>query len=108
MRVGADDDFAVLQVENLDDAGDGWRGLEFPVGVEEEALSRLVEDDAPAGPVFVFVVSDQGGECGYGRAAAPGLPDVDMCAAIGEAVSVGFCFGEGAGFGEDAAVLMRV
>jgi hypothetical protein len=71
------------------DACDHFPRHELAIGVKNEQIARLVEDDAPARPVFVFVCLQQGAEDGIDRpVASPVSPGFVMARSVGQTIAI--------------------
>ena len=82
MRVGADGATGGVKGEGAQDTREQGRGPQRVVGIEGEAASWDVKDDAAAGKVLVLVPGDEERQASPGQGgrteAAPGVPGFAM------------------------------
>ena len=94
MRVGADGATGGVKGEGAQDTREQGRGPQRVVGIEGEAASWDVKDDAAAGKVLVLVPGDEERQASPGQGgrteAAPGVPGFAMAEGMRESLAVGF------------------
>jgi len=77
-------------------AGDHFRRHELAIGVQDEQIARVVEDDAFARPVFVFIRPRDGAQGGIDSpVAAPVRPGFVMARAVGQTIAYGSAWSSG-------------
>ena len=94
MRVGADGATGGVKGEGAQDTREQGGGPQPTVGVEGEAASWHVKDDAAAGKVLVLVPGDERRQASLGQGgraeAAPGVPGFAMAKGMRESLAVRF------------------